>query len=160
MRSPTGSYLLKYMHKGDNVSKLIEGRDLLQYITCVIQDTAGYEFQPDLKMKSKSKPERRKKLQMWVDSSIKTLSSDKALLATVLSKQHQGCIAKDETLIEQYLKDNVESFTNKEMRRILKKVLPFKTVAIVVHRLRGNVCFSPKSPESPMAKVKEALSKQ
>lgn len=143
------------MYEGENVSKLIGGRNLLQYITCVMQDIASYKFQPDLRMKSISKSERVEKLQKWMDSSIKTLSSDKALLAKVLSKQHQGIIEKDETVIEQYLK--VNSFSNKEMRRILREVLPFKTAACVVHRLRDNVYFSPKSSESPMAKVKDAL---
>ncbi|XP_053386968.1 uncharacterized protein LOC123543142 [Mercenaria mercenaria] len=152
-RAPSGSYLLKYLHKGENMSQLINGNNILQYLTSVSRDMARYEFLPDLIMKSESQEYKMKKLRGWMESNIKPLSRNKELLTEVLGEEHKKHIQGDESLVAKYLKDNIEKFTKKEMRQILRRILPFKMTACLVHRLRGDVRFIPKPGTSPMRKV-------
>ncbi|XP_053386817.1 uncharacterized protein LOC123543143 [Mercenaria mercenaria] len=152
-RYPSGSYLLQCLHKGENVSQLINRGNILQYLTSVSQNMAMHDFLPDLIMKSETKEYKMEKLRGWMESNIKHLSRNKELLTEMLGEVHKEHIQGDESLVEEYLKKNIGSFAKKEMRQILRGILPFKMTACSVHRLRDSVSFRPKSEKSPMAKL-------
>lgn len=146
--SQNGSYMLQYLHKPDNLSLLLNGYNILQYVTRVCKDMSKYEYMPDV---NKLSFEKQKSLFL---QSIRPLSKseNRTMLQSVL-----GDLPGESTLTEQVLKHyfgNIkETDTDKvgRMKNILNRILPFKTTGCCVHRLRANVAFQPKKQKTKMA---------